>query len=222
MGGQEERQRGFSIVEAVLIVVALAIIGTVGWFVYQHDRTKVTNVAANTNQSINQQKSATTTQPPSDPYAGWKTFTDNASAGTSGISIKYPSDWQVHVGGSKIYAWSISGADSGIAARYVFLDNSWTAQQEWEDCAVQISADACGAAPGDKTVSGSTSTINGLNAYTATMQNTTNGTYHVTVIRGGKSVPPAGTPYVEFTTYSTDQAALSTFDKIVASATFPN
>lgn len=84
-----------------------------------------------------------------------------------------------------------------------------------------MSADACGAAPGDKTISGSASTINGFAAYTATMQNTSGSTYHVTVIRGNK---PAsfGTPYVEFTITSNDVATVSAFAAVMASATLPN
>lgn len=53
------RQAGFSIVEAVVVAAVIGIIGTGGWFVYQHNRTKVTNAAASSNQATDQQ--ATTT-----------------------------------------------------------------------------------------------------------------------------------------------------------------
>lgn len=59
--GRQKRQAGFSIVEAVIAVVAVAVIGTAGFFVYQHNRTKATNAEQNNGQTSNQQ---TTTTPP--------------------------------------------------------------------------------------------------------------------------------------------------------------
>jgi prepilin-type N-terminal cleavage/methylation domain-containing protein len=36
---RQNRQAGFSIVEIVIVVVAIAVIGTAGFFVYQHNKT---------------------------------------------------------------------------------------------------------------------------------------------------------------------------------------
>jgi cytoskeletal protein RodZ len=58
---QRERQSGFSIVEAVLIVAVVGVIGAAGWFVYQHNRVKVTSAAQGTTQTTTTQPTQTTT-----------------------------------------------------------------------------------------------------------------------------------------------------------------
>lgn len=85
MKAVRSKQTGFGIIEAVIIIAAVGIIGVAGWFVYQHDHTKVTNTAASTTQ----QKTTTVTQINADPYAGWQSYCDT----TVKTCIKYPSDW---------------------------------------------------------------------------------------------------------------------------------
>ncbi len=58
---QRDRQSGFSVKETLFVVVAVGVIGMVGWFVYQHNRVKLTNAAPNSNVASNQQ--ITTPQP---------------------------------------------------------------------------------------------------------------------------------------------------------------
>lgn len=70
--GRQKRQAGFSIVEAVIAVVAVVAIGTAGFFVYQHNRPKSTNAAANTS---NQQTQQTTTTTPA-PTVSYLTITE--------------------------------------------------------------------------------------------------------------------------------------------------
>lgn len=192
-----------------LLVVA-ALVGFGGYWYHKHHSKPVPTHSA----------SARLQTTKVDPYAGWKVFTDNASASASGISIKYPSGWRVNTTSSKTYAWSITKSDNTrnvITVRYVFQNSDKTAQQEWEACE---GTDSCGGSSDDTTLSGSPSTINSLNAYTATIKNSL-GTYHVAIIKGNKPTFQ-GTPYVEFMTYASDQVALNTFSKIVDSATFPN
>lgn len=59
--GRRSRQAGFNIVEAVVVLAAVGVIGTVGWFVYQHDRTKLTDAAPHSNPPSSQQTTPNTT-----------------------------------------------------------------------------------------------------------------------------------------------------------------
>ncbi len=55
------KQAGFSIVEAVLALVIVGALATIGVFVYQHNQTKVTDAAPNTNQQPSNTSPAPTT-----------------------------------------------------------------------------------------------------------------------------------------------------------------
>jgi hypothetical protein len=216
---QRDRQSGFGRVEIVLIVFVIAALGVTGLVLYQRQTpSRAKNIAATSPSQTTTQPQSTVTQ--SATSQGWNTYNDTGYAAASGISIKYPPGWQINVNRVKKVG-NTNNPTAIINERVVFLPSSEAPKDEWNTCATNISADACGAAPGDKTLSSNESTINGLAAYTATMQNSY-GTYHVTVIRGNKSTPPAGTPYVEFTTTTSDPAALNSYAASMASATFPN
>ncbi len=203
----------------VLIVAALTVTGLVVYHRHKPSSAKNSALTSQTQTTTQLQDTATQSAPP-DPYQGWNTYNDSGYAAASGINIKYPPDWEINIAGVKKIG-NTKNPTGVIHERVIYLPLSETPQEEWNTCATNISADACGAAPGDKTLSSKESTTNGLAVYTATMQNSY-GTYHVTVIRGNKPPPPAGTPFVEFTTTSSDPTALSTYAAIMASATFPN
>jgi hypothetical protein len=218
-------QSGFALMEIILLAVALAAIASVGAYLYYRGHT-----AKPKNSSLAVHASSTRTTPQShttlgsaaasaDLYAGWKTYADTGYAEASGIIIKYPPDWQVKVGGSNGFAWSITptGATAvGIDVRDVLLSSGTTPQQEWEDCP---SADACGPVPGSTKLRGGATTINGLASYNTEMQ-TGLSTYYVTVIKGDKPAANGTVVFVEFTITNPDASALNVYNQLVASATF--
>jgi len=218
----KRNQSGFSAIEVLLVILIVAALAVSGFVLYQRHKPSVvkTSAATTQNQTTTQTKDTSTQSAQPDPYQGWNTYNDTGYAAASGISIKYPSDWQINITRVKKIG-NTKNPTAVINERVVFLPSSETPKEEWDTCATNVSADACGAAPGDKTLSSSESTVNGLAVYIATMQNSY-GTYHVSVIKGNKSTTPAGRPYVEFTTTSSDPTALSTYAAIMASATFPN
>jgi len=82
MKGTRYRQAGSGAIEVLLIVFVIAALAAIGLFVYQqHTPTAPTNVC----QTTNQQKSSTTTQARTDPYADWQTYNDTGYAVASGI-----------------------------------------------------------------------------------------------------------------------------------------
>lgn len=72
---------GFSVIEALLIVVVVCILGFTGWYVW-HARS-VGNSLYTPNTTGSSASSGTNT------YAGWKTYTSSADH----FSLKYPSRW---------------------------------------------------------------------------------------------------------------------------------
>lgn len=210
---QPSRARGFSAVEAVLIILVVVALGAGGWYLWHRNHKPAGTQKDGPAATQHQQTKQTV-----DPYAGWKTYEDSGYQLASGISVKYPFDWTVGVGNSKAFAWEIvppSSATASINARVVYLDASKTPQQEWDNCA---NPDACGPAEGDTKLTESAAPINGLDAYSVKMRGSTD-TYYATVIKGTK-VTSHGVPFVELIVYSPDDATLDVYHKITASATF--
>lgn len=82
-------QKGFSVVEILIVIVVVGLLGAVGWLV--NDRQKTNNSQA----TQSEQKQETTKDEPttqqSDEYAGWKVHTDSKWK----LEFKYPADWSV-------------------------------------------------------------------------------------------------------------------------------
>ncbi len=150
----------------------------------------------------------------------WNTYNDTGYAASSGISVKYAPGWKFNVQGVKSVG-TTQNPTATINERVVYLPTAETPEEEWQTCASATSADACGAAPGDKTLNGSETTINGYSAYTASMQTGSGGIYYVTVIRGNKAATD-GIPFAEFTTAASDSTTLNSYTQSMASVTFPN
>lgn len=86
-------QAGFTLVEGLLVIIALALVTGVGYYVYSNQADKNSSkTTAVGNGRDSGQKTAKT-----DPYAGWQTYT-NAEAG---FTLRYPSDWMFNSKGSK-------------------------------------------------------------------------------------------------------------------------
>lgn len=204
--------KGFSAVEATIVLALLITIGVGGWWVWGRSQAKTPAT----------QPSSTTQNTPKqavDTYGGWKTYTDVGYTLATGISVKYPADWQVVVGGKTI-AWKIQNSASptvSINVRSLYLDASKTARQEWNDCA---SGDACGPALGDTQIESAETSTNGLDTYSLKMQGSA-GVYYATVIKGNKTTD-SGVPFLEFLLNNPDAATLSVYKQILASATFSN
>jgi cytoskeletal protein RodZ len=208
---------GFGLIGILLVVVVVVIIGVGGWAVYKHNHKTANTTTSNSSSS----KSSQTSTKPIDPYAGWKTYTDTGYSEASGITVKYPADWQVKVGGSNAFAWEIiqnASPNASVNVRDVYLTAATTPQQEWDNCP---SADSCGPAPGSTKLEGNTTTVNGLASYNVKMQSSTGTIYYATVIKGNKTTS-AGTVFVEFIVNSPDAATLTTYNQVIASANFSN
>lgn len=93
MGKLQKDESGFSVVEIILILVIVALIGTVGWLIYKNQHknsTAVKTANSNTKPTIANKTVTATPVQSVNPYAGWKTYN---SILNSGLSFKYPANW---------------------------------------------------------------------------------------------------------------------------------
>jgi prepilin-type N-terminal cleavage/methylation domain-containing protein len=109
----KSNQKGFSVIEILLVIVVVGLIGTVGWLVYDRQNSD-TDAQANQN-SVQEQGNTEEDQPIGDKDTsnvpeGWTTY-DNE---TLGFSFNYPSEY----GGVK--EDSSYGSENQNALRYTF------------------------------------------------------------------------------------------------------
>jgi hypothetical protein len=100
-------ENGFTFVEVLLVVLTLLIVGGAGFLVAKHidsKKTVATTIASVTSATNKPATVNTAPTKPVDPYTGWLTYVDKGYVLASGVSIKYPSDWQVKVGDSHAFA----------------------------------------------------------------------------------------------------------------------
>jgi len=84
----KQNQKGFSVVEILIVIVVVGLIGAVGWLVYdrQHSQNKQESSTTTTDNS----KVTDATKPtPADKYADWATYKDEY------VSFRYPKNWTV-------------------------------------------------------------------------------------------------------------------------------
>ncbi len=88
----KQNQKGFSVVEILIVIVVVGLLGTVGWLVYDRQSSHKQALTDKTTPSSNDTKKpttpATTTETPkTDPYADWQSYSGR------GFVVKYPAKW---------------------------------------------------------------------------------------------------------------------------------
>ncbi|HSX07636.1 MAG TPA: prepilin-type N-terminal cleavage/methylation domain-containing protein [Candidatus Saccharimonadales bacterium] len=89
----KKRSHGFSVIEALIVIVVAAVLVLGGWLVWRHNHQtkKAAVVTGSTEGAATKQTPA---NQPADPYAGWKTYNNAAY----GIDLRYPSVWTLDEG----------------------------------------------------------------------------------------------------------------------------
>lgn len=82
-----KNQKGFTLVEALLIILILVVIGGVGYMVYHNDHKAKTASVSTT--AATKPKASTPAKPTTESnlYAGWQTYSGH------GFTVKYPPNW---------------------------------------------------------------------------------------------------------------------------------
>lgn len=78
---------GFSVIEALIALVVIAVIGLGGWMVWRHSHQQ--KKAAATKTAAPSADKKTSDMQSADPYAGWKSYCDTELK----ACYKYPNDW---------------------------------------------------------------------------------------------------------------------------------
>jgi hypothetical protein len=83
---KKETQKGFSLIEGLLVVIALTLIGFVGWYVWNanHKDDSPTKTSQTTSP-----KTETATKAEADPTKDWTAFTSKDNS----FSVRYPTTW---------------------------------------------------------------------------------------------------------------------------------
>jgi len=89
-------QKGFSVIEGLLILVVIGILGFTGWYVYHAKQISDKNYSTTANSMVPTYKKKTSTVATVDPYAGWKQNCSNVG----NVCFKYPVDWAPTTTGS--------------------------------------------------------------------------------------------------------------------------
>ena len=81
----KSNQKGFSVVEILIVIVVVGLLGAVGWLVYDRQKSK-TSETSNTQVSTSQKEETPKQETKADPYEGWQevTFTPE------NIKVKLP------------------------------------------------------------------------------------------------------------------------------------
>jgi len=83
----KKNESGFGAIEAILVVVIVAAIAGVGWYVWKAKKNTLATYNGTASVSATTKPAAQT----SNPYSGWKSYTLQFEK----ISFKYPSDWTI-------------------------------------------------------------------------------------------------------------------------------
>jgi uncharacterized protein (UPF0333 family) len=109
-----KNQKGFTVLEGLLIVLILVVIGAVGYMVYHNDhKTKAVSVsttAAKTPTTKNTSSTKPTTTASANPYDGWKTYTLKNEK----LSFEYPSSWTLSANDNNIDGAGYQQAVDGV------------------------------------------------------------------------------------------------------------
>ncbi|HKR81646.1 MAG TPA: hypothetical protein VJR27_01460 [Candidatus Saccharimonadales bacterium] len=97
-------KEGFSIIEAIVIVLVVAVLGLAGWLVWRQGHQPKKTVNSSASQTSKQHSNTQI----ANPYAGWKTYRLE-----NGLSFKYPADWSTPSGASDPTGIEVNSPASG-------------------------------------------------------------------------------------------------------------
>lgn len=217
-----KNQKGFSIIESLLAVIAITLIGFVIFYVYNAN--KKTNASLNgPSSSIEKSKASSLddsdqTEKTTLKNKDWQIYRDVKY----GFSLEYPKDWKFVAAGTKagggefpiaefIPASEFPGGDNSKA---IFINNKERTNLTLKQYVEKYAPKFDGSEGGSKPVSSEYSVINGYDTYT-TIGQIYGGYNYFVYVDGNGTV-------VEFHYLGNTDSLLNTYKKIIDSIQFNN
>jgi type II secretory pathway pseudopilin PulG len=85
----KQQQSGFTLVEILLVIIALTLIGFGGWYVWDANQNKKETSGAMKTSTADAKQDTTTEPAEPNPTKDWKPYTNTAGA----YSLRYPTSW---------------------------------------------------------------------------------------------------------------------------------
>lgn len=85
-------QKGFSVVEILIVIVVVGLLGAVGWLVYDRQKNK-TSETSNTQVATQKEETPKQETKPMNLYEGWQSFNNSKLK----FTFQHPSDWKADV-----------------------------------------------------------------------------------------------------------------------------
>lgn len=123
----KSNQKGFGVVEILIIIVVVGLLGAVGWLVYDRQKSNTADSQTATQESEQQEETPKQEAKLNVPE-GWVKYKDIPSS----VSFYYPADWdksKIHLHKTSVPE-TVKGTNHGpYSAKYVFkkAENKWYA-----------------------------------------------------------------------------------------------
>lgn len=86
----KKNQKGFSVIEVLVVIVVVGLLGAVGWLVYDRQSSKSVDKPVIQASTTQKQETSKQEEKTIDPFEGWQAFNNSKLK----FTFQHPSDWE--------------------------------------------------------------------------------------------------------------------------------